>query len=317
MRFTPFIQTCACTALAAASLTASAHDDQHWFPSKFGASDEIGAANYITAESVLQASRLVRTGKTYALAMTTSAGVPAVEPRAFSMTIVQPGQVAGTTIGPNKLSYNDDILNTWVAIGSQIDGLGHVGIDNVYYNGLQAKDFVGSSGLSKLGTEKLPPIVTRGVLLDMAAYVGVDMVKEGTAFNRAELLGAAKRQGVELRKGDVLLLHTGWLGLIGKDNKRFAAGEPGLGMEGAKFLTELGVVAVGADTWAVEVLPGEKDTGAFGVHQHLLSKHGTYILEYIRTEELARDRAWEFLFVLGAPRVQGGVQALINPIAIR
>ena len=297
--------------------TAGAHDDENWPPSKFGASDEIGAANLITAESVIQASRLVRTGKTYALAIPTSAEVPAYAPRSFNLTIVQPGQIAGSSLGPNKATYNDDIVNAWVAIGTQIDGLGHVGIDHVYYNGLKAKDFVETTGLKKLGAEKIPPIVTRGVLLDMATYFGVDIVKEGVAFNKAEIEGAARRQGIELRRGDVVLFHTGWLSLIGKDNARFAQGEPGLGREGAKFLTDLGVVAVGADTWAVEVVPFEQGAGVFEVHQHLLAKHGTYILEYIKTDELARDKAWEFLFVLGAPRVKGSVQAGINPIAIR
>lgn len=303
-----------CAALAPGAM---AHDNLHWYPSKFGPADEIGAANYMSPDSVQQAARLVRSGKVYSLAIPTSSAIPAFAPRQFSMTILQPTQVAGVTLGPNKMSYNDDILNTWVAIGTQIDGLGHVGIDNVYYNGTHAKDFVEITGLKKLGIEKLPPLVTRGILLDMAAYLGVDVVPEGTAFNRRELQAAAVKQGVTLRRGDVVLLHTGWLSLIGKDDKRFVSVEPGLGLDGAKYLTELGVVAVGADNWAVEVIPFEKESGVFGVHQHLLAKHGTYILEYIRTDELARDKAWEFLFVLGAPKVQGGVQALVNPLAIR
>ena len=91
----------------------------------------------------------------------------------------------------------------------------------------------------------------------MAAYLGTDLVKEGTAFNVAEIEGAAKKQGVEIRQGDVVIFHTGWVSLIGKDDKRYSAGEPGLGVEGAKYLVSKGVVAVGADTWAVEVIPFE------------------------------------------------------------
>ena len=177
------------------------------------------------------------------------------------------------------------------------------------------------TGLKKLGVDKLPPMVARGVLLDMAGFLGVDVVKEGTPFNRAEIDGAAKKQGIEIRQGDVVIFHTGWLSLIDKDPKRFGSVEPGLGREGARYLVSKGIVAVGADTWAVEVIPfekdGDKDGGIFGVHQILLPMGGTYILENINTAELARDKAWEFMFVLGQNKYQGAVQSMINPVAIR
>ena len=150
----------------------------------------------------------------------------------------------------------------------------------------------------------------------MAAYFGTDVVKEGTAFNTKEIEEVAKKQGIEIREGDVVLFHTGWASLIGKDDTRFDAGEPGLGVEGAKYLTSKGVVAVGADTWGVEVLPFETNN-VFEVHQILLAMNGTYILEMMNTADLAKDKAYEFLFVLGQPRFKGGVQSMINPVAIR
>ena len=100
---------------------------------------------------------------------------------------MQPGQAGGSGLGPTKTTYNDDIINGWVGIGGQLDGLGHIGIDNVYYNGNKAVDFARADGLKKLGIEKVPAIATRGVLLDMAGYFSTDIVKEGTAFNRAEI----------------------------------------------------------------------------------------------------------------------------------
>ena len=227
----------------------------NWHPSKWGAKDEIGAANYLTAERAAAAAKLVKTGKVYSLGIEVTPDTPAFPPRGCKLYIVQPGQHAGATLGETKTSYNDDILNCWVGIGSQLDGLGHIGIDNVYYNGVHAKDFVDSTGLKKYGIEKVPPMVTRGVLLDMAGYLGVDVVKEGTPFNKAEIEGAAKKQGVEIREGDVVLFHTGWLSLIDKDPKRYGSVEPGLGKEGALYLVGKGVVAVGADTWGLEVLP--------------------------------------------------------------
>jgi kynurenine formamidase len=304
---------CCSVALLATVGTANAQD---WTKSKWGPNDEIGAANYMTPELVVKAASLIKTGKTYALGIPVDTKTPAYPPRTFKITIVQPGQAGSPGLGPNKATYNDDIIDTWVGIGSQIDGLGHLGIEHVYYNGNKLADFADPTGLKKLGIEKVPPIVARGVLLDMAAYYNTDVVKEGTAFNVKEIEEAAKKQNVEIRQGDVVIFHTGWLGLIGKDDKRYSAGEPGLGVEGAKYLTGKGVVAIGADTWGLEVLPFESKN-VFEVHQILLAMNGTYILENMDTAELAKDKGYEFLFVLGQPRWRGGVQSMINPIAIR
>jgi kynurenine formamidase len=289
---------------------------QDWTKSKWGPNDEIGAANYMKPELVLKAAQLVKTGKTYALGMPVGVTTPAYPPRGLKITVVQPGQAGNPGLGPNKATYNDDLIDGWVGVGSQMDGLGHLGIEHVYYNGNKIADFGDATGLKKLGIDKVPPIVTRGVLLDMAAYFKTDIVKEGTAFNVKEIEEAAKAQNVEIREGDVVLFHTGWLGLIGKDDKRFNGGEPGLGVEGARYLTKKGVVAVGADTWGVEAVPFES-ANLFEVHQILLAMNGTYILENMDTSALAADKAYEFLFVLGQPRFKGGVQSMINPIAIR
>ncbi len=289
-----------------------------WYPSKWGANDEIGAANYMTADTALQAARLIKTGKVYSLGITVSTTTPAYPPRTCSLYIVQPGQTGSADgLGPTHTTYNDDILNCWNGIGTQIDGLGHIGIGDRYYNGIKWGEFAQTSGLKKLGTEKIPPIVARGVVLDMAGLMGVDVVKEGTAFNKVEIDAALKKQGLEIRQGDVVIFHTGWLSLIEKDPKRFGTVEPGLGREGARYLVSKGVVAVGADTWAVEAIPFEPGAGVFEVHQILLPMSGTYILENINTAELVKDKAWEFMFVLGHNKYQGAVQSMINPVAIR
>jgi kynurenine formamidase len=305
--------TLGCAVALLACTTAGAQD---WTKSKWGPDDEIGAANYMKPELVLKAAQLIKTGKTYALGFPVGAEMPAYPPRGFKITVLQPGQAGSPGLGPNKATYNDDMLQGWVGVGSQMDGLGHLGVEHVYYNGNKIADFADPNGLKKLGIDKVPPIVSRGVLLDMAAYYGTDVVKEGTAFNVKEIDEASKKQGVEIREGDVVLFHTGWASLIGKDNARFNAAEPGLGVEGARHLTGKGVVAVGADTWGVEVLPFESKN-IFEVHQILLAMNGTYILEVMNTADLARDKAYEFLFVLGQPRFKGGVQSMVNPVAIR
>ncbi|HZH06271.1 MAG TPA: cyclase family protein [Lautropia sp.] len=287
-----------------------------WFPSKWGAGDEKGAANYMTPQRVAEAAKLVKTGKVYELGITVTADTPAFPPRGCKLYVLQPGQQAGESLGPNKTTYNDDILNCWVGIGSQLDGLGHLGIDNVYYNGHQAKDFAQPTGLTKLGIETVPAMVARGVLLDMAAYMGAPVLKEGTAYNREQIEGAAKKQGVEIREGDVVIFHSGWLSLIESDPKRYGSVEPGLGKDGALYLASKNVMAVGADTWGVEVLPFEAGVGVFEVHQILLAKNGIFILENMNTAALAKDKVYEFMFVLGHNKYKGAVQSMINPVAI-
>ena len=115
----------------------------------------------------------------------------------------------------------------------------------------------------------------------------------------------------------MVLFHTGWQELVGKDDKRFISGEPGLGKEGAQYLASKEVVAVGADTWGLEVIPFEQGVGVFEIHQILIPRNGIYILENMNTGPLVKDKAWEFMFVLGHSRMTGGVQAIINPVAIR
>ncbi|GIX45942.1 MAG: polyketide cyclase [Candidatus Tectimicrobiota bacterium] len=253
----------------------------------------------------------------HALGVPVDSSTPAFPPRTLSITVVQPNQAQGTTFGENKLSYNDDIFMGWLGIGTQIDGLGHVGIDGVYYNGNKAADFAKAAGLTKLGIEKIPPLVARGVLLDMAGYKGVEMMKEGELITVADVEGAARAQGVTIQKGDVVIFHTGWLSLLGKDNQRYAAGEPGIGVEVAEYLAQKEVVAVGMDTWGIEAVPFPNPKRVWEAHQVLLAKNGIYILETLDTRELVKDKAWEFLFVLGQPLYRGAVQAIINPVAIR
>lgn len=313
----PLFRLIAGSLIAASILALPAHAEQTCFPSKFGPEDQIGNLNYITPEKTLRASKLIKTGKSYRLGIETNKNTPAFAPRTFELSVVQPGQENGP-LGPSKTTYNDDIINGWVGIGSQLDGLGHIGIDGVYYNCNKASDFVRKDGLRKLGIEQVPAIATRAVLLDMTSYFGMNPVKEGTPFNKAEIDGAMQKQGIKsIEKGDVVLFYTGWAKLIGKDDARYSAGEPGLGIEGARYLASLGVAMVGSDSWAVEVLPAEPNAGTFEVHQILLPMNGIYILENMNTEEMVKDQAWESFFTLGPSRITGAVQAIINPIAIR
>ena len=288
---------------------------QDWVPSRYGAEDRIGAANNLSQQGVLDAAELIVSGKVYSLGVEIAENSPAYGSRTYEIDIISASDTI--EVGADVITSNDERVRTSFGIGSQIDGLGHLGIGHQYYNGLTTDQIVGEDGLTELGTHTIPPIVTRGVLLNMSKYFGVDMVSEGTAFNRAQIEAAATAQGVQIRKGDVVLFHTGWMQLLGVDDERFISRQPGPGVEGAEYLADLGVVAIGADTPALEVIPFENPARMFAVHQTLLAKNGVYILESMNTAELAADDVTEFMFVLGQPKFKGAVQVVVNPIAIR
>jgi kynurenine formamidase len=300
-------------------LSAAVHAQalQTCYKSKWGPDDQIGALNNITAEHVRAATKLVKRGKAIRMGIETNSKTPAFAPRTFGITVLTPGQEYGGSLGETKTNYNDDIINGWVGVGSQLDGLGHIGIDGVYYNCSRGREFVSAAGLKKLGIETVPAIATRAVILDMVGLMGRDPVPEGTPFNRKEIDAALKRQGnMRIGKGDVVIFYTGWTRLIGKDDKRYGSVEPGLGVDGANYLASLEVAMVGADTWGLEVVPFEDPKKIFYVHQILIPQNGIMILENVNAEEAVKDKVYEGLFTLGPSRITGAVQAIINPILL-
>ena len=148
---------------------------------------------------------------------------------------------------------------------------------------------------------------------------GKEMLRESVAINKAEIEGMLQRQNLSVQTGDVVLIHTGFMAMADMDKKRYLKALPGIGLEGALYLAEKNIVAVGADTFGTEVWPGTRAAEGYllPVHTELLTKRGIYILENMVTHELAADDAYEFLFVLGQARMEGAVQMIINPVAIR
>ena len=160
-------------------------------------------------------------------------------------------------------------------------------------------------------------MVTRGVLLDVAAQLGVKHLAASRAIDAELLRRTASAQGVAPARGDVVLVHTGWMSIMESDPATYLGKQPGLNAEAARYLAELGVVAIGSDTGALEVQPSSDPNHIVPVHGLLLANYGVYILENVVTRELAEDHVREFMFVLGQPRLAGSVQAIINPVAIR
>ncbi|MGP0069586.1 MAG: cyclase family protein [Isosphaeraceae bacterium] len=291
-----------------------------WWPSEWGPADQRGAANRLTADRVKDAARLIDGGKVYSLGRVYEHGMPLPGKRHFSLTI--PGSPTGGPSGKNQGVYHDDLFSGEIGqIGTQLDGLGHVGVridgDDYFYNGFRRSQFGTAHGLEKLGIENVGVFFTRGVLIDVAASRGVDRMKGGEVISARDLEAALKAQGVEVREGDVVLIRTGYGQLWMKDNAAYRAGEPGIGMDAASWLCERKIVLVGSDTWATEVVPPEDPDRPFPVHQELLTRHGIYNLENLDLEALARDKVHEFAFIFAPLRLKGATGSPGNPIAVR
>ncbi|MEJ2122619.1 MAG: cyclase family protein [Alphaproteobacteria bacterium] len=316
-KLSKFVAPVAVSIAVALSNGASAQECE---PSKWGPDDEIGAANYVTPERVLAATKLVKEGQSHALGIVVDPNMPAFPPRATSLQIVQPGQHNGRDLSQDfgwPLVYNDDLAQLWFGTGPQIDGLGHLGESGVYYNCNKAVDFVHITGLKKLGIHNIPPLIGRGVMVDMAKYFGVAAMDGGQVITTEDIKAAASKQGVEFREGDVVLFHTGWTDAkLESDPTAWISAEPGLNNEAMAYMASLDPMAVGADTWGVDVFPPPECDKIFYGHVHLLKENGIYILEVMNTGRLASEGIHEFMFVLGQARMKGAVQMIVNPVAM-
>jgi kynurenine formamidase len=285
-----------------------------WYPSRWGADDQRGAANRLTPAKVLEATRLVSRGTVYQLGRVYEAGIPMFGSRHYSLRIPQPFRMAGT----NQAVYHDEIVSGELGqIGTQFDGLGHLGIGDLFYNGNRGSEFAQPEGLTRLGIEHVGAIVTRGVLIDVARFRGVDQLPPTYEITAADLTGALQRQQTEIRAGDVVLIHTGWGSLWMKDNARYLATAPGIGVAAAQRLVDEEVVVVGADNWGVEVMPNPTPSLSAPVHQLLLARNGIYLHENLSTEALARDAVYEFAYMFVPLRLKGATGSPGSPIAIR
>ena len=285
-----------------------------WYPSQWGPDDRRGAANRLTPAKVLAAAELITKGETYELGRVYEAGMPLVGNRHYSLRI----PVMSGPLGDNEVTWHESIISGELGqISTQLDGLGHVGIGDLSYNGLSFHDFATPEGYLSLGVEQVGPIVTRGVLIDVATYKGSAILDGGYEITAADLEGALDRQGVRITSGDVVLIHTGWGALWMQDNDRFGASAPGIGMEAAQFLVDQEIVLVGSDTWGTEVLPNPDPSQVFPVHQLLIAKNGIYNMENLATEVLAEVQAYEFVFVYAPLPLKGAPGSPGNPVAIR
>ncbi|HKO27965.1 MAG TPA: cyclase family protein [Solirubrobacteraceae bacterium] len=288
------------------------HDDAA--AARYGAGDQIGAANEITEHHVRNALALVQRGQRLNLAQPLETRSPQQPWRYWRSTLNLEHSMPGTEVGPNRLSFAEENLAGSMHSGTHLDGLGHAGRSGTLYGGHRYPDIVSADGLTKLGIEHVPPLVTRAVLLDVAAVRGERMLEDG-AIGADDLEAAAARAGLEVGPGDAVILHTGWGRLWDEDPERYGTSEPGLDVSGAQWCTERRTCLIGADNWAVEAVPGGADD-AFPVHQHCITDHGCYLLENVRAAELLETGARAFCLVVLPLRVVGATGSIVTPLAL-
>jgi kynurenine formamidase len=246
----------------------------------------------------------------------TAAGDP---PYQIWMSHTPAGQILDERAGGQKahelMAYSGDCVSLYTHCGTHIDALNHFGYHGEIWNGFTETEHLGARHWHVCGVDKQPPIVARGVLIDVAAAHGVDELSPSYGIGEEDLRAALARQGSEVRPGDVVLVRTGRMRKW-PDRDAFLLDEPGLNREGAEFLAKAGAIVIGGDNIALEQLPSVDPENWVPVHTYLLAEAGVPIMEVVNLEEIAAEELYEFAFV-GAPlKIRGATAAPLRPFAL-
>jgi len=283
-------------------------------PSPWGADDERGAANLQMPRAVLNAVKLIREGKVYELGKLLDPSMPRSPGRSFALEVKR----TGGPNGRNEQRGNEETVYTELGqMGTQFDGLAHQGLGAYLYNCIENDKVATRRGFTRLGVEKVGSLFTRGVMLDIAALKGVDMLPDDYEITAADLQQAMRRQEVDFGAGDAVLIRTGWGRLYAVDNERFMKGEPGIGIAAAEFLAGRNVMMVGSDNWAVEIRPNPDRDLFLPVHGLMLTVNGIFLVENLDLEALSRDKVSEFAFIVQPLKLKGGTGSSVAPMAVR
>jgi kynurenine formamidase len=325
------------TSIAMASSAFAQSDCTKTVPaSPFGKDDQTGATNRITPAVTKAAAAEIKEGKVISLTNPLVDGVPLFGTRFTKTVLTAVGLAPGGAAGKNDLTYMED---TWLSqshVGTHLDGVGHIGRGDCYYNQNAMGKNINQNNMTKLGLENLKSFATRGVFIDLVkVFQQANKLKsnpncrtpcldKGTVITAEDLQAGLKLTNTTLREGDVVILHTGWVDIFAQypaKNTEYNSGEPGIGKAAAKWLIDQKVVAVGADTWAVEVIPGESQDEAFMVHQMLITDNGIHIIENVRTDlmaaEVAATNRGTFFFSMTVPKAVGLTGTFVAIDAIR
>jgi len=312
----------------AVGVQAQTREQGPWWPHPiWGKDDRAGGSNWITPEKIRASLSLVTTGKVYELGQVYEAGMPLYGERTYSLTI--PGPAQRPAFGANQLLGNEELISGALGqVGTQFDGPGHIGSrirmadgteKDVYYNGFTWEEIRGENGLREIGIEHIKPIITRGILIDIAGYKNVAILPRNYEVTLADVRGALARQGMseaDIQPGDALFFAYGWAANW-KDPKGYGGTQPGIGLEVARWVVERKAAMVGSDSPGLEVTPNPDPQLAYPVHQVLITQNGIWNQENLHFEELVKDRVHQFLFVFTPVRFKGATGSPGRPIAIR
>jgi kynurenine formamidase len=294
-----------------------------WYPSKWGPDDEYGSLNALVPEKILRATKLVKEGRVYRLGHLIYHEMPT------KTSIHGPFYyVVSQRVYDHRLPIRKQYRNKFGAmlcrlelvdhLGTHIDALNHIAYDNKFYNGVDAYWATTQKGTLKLGIDSTPPIVTRGIMIDVTRIVGREILDKGYAITINDAETFLREEGLKIEPGDAILFYTGVSKLWMEPTKynEFFDHSPGVGYELAKWCAEKDPAVVGADTPATEVVPSELGDVWLPVHQYLITKCGIRIIDNLKLDELAKDKVYEFLFICSPLPIKGGTASPVAPVAV-
>jgi kynurenine formamidase len=264
-------------------------------------------------ETVLRATKLIRSGEVIELGQVLSPTMPFFGTRRFEV------HTKRTFMNPqsNRRGSNEEYITGEMGqIGTQFDGFAHQTIGSSLYNCFKLDEIATRNGFEKLGVEKVGALMTRGVLIDIAGLKGVEMLPDSYEITVQDIEQALAKQKLTLQPGDAIILHTGYGKLWNKDNTRYAKGHPGIGVAAANWLAKQDPMLVGADTGGVEVNPNPDPKLSLPVHQIMLVVNGIHLLENLKLDEVVTRRVQEFALIVQPLKIQGGTGSTVAPVAI-
>jgi kynurenine formamidase len=283
-------------------------------PSKWGAGDERGSMNHMKPAAVTKAAQLIKTGEVIELAHVLNDKMPFFGTRRFDVHTKRTFMNQPS----NRRGSNEELVVSEIGqVGTQFDGFSHQTHENSWYNCFKVDENATRTGFKKLGIEKVGAILTRGVLIDVAAFKGVETLPDTYEITVADLEGALKKQGTTIQPGDAVLINTGWNKLWAKDNARYVKSCPGIGVKAAEWLVKQDPMLLGSDNWPVEVSPNPDPQLSLPVHQIALVVNGVHLLENLKLDELTQKQVYEFAFIMQPLKMEGGSGSTVSPVAVR
>lgn len=294
--------------------------------SPWGPDDQIGTLNLMSDASRLAVLTRIASGRVYDLSTEYFVGMPSFHHLGdpgyqYWLTHTPHGTVVDNPNGlgaemNRKVTYTGDAISMYTHMGTHIDALNHFGLDGKIWNGFTPEQHLGDKGWKKTGAETIPPVIGRGVLIDVAGAKGLPVLDRNYRITRADLEAALARQAVTLQSGDVVLIRTGQMTHFA-DAKEFLHEYPGISLDAVKWLVESqGVMLLGADNLSFEAFPPERKDNWVPVHTYLLAEKGVMFIENIYLEELARDRVHTFAFIGASLKLRGASGAPMRPLAL-